>query len=268
MKTILRGTVAAIALVSLGGIAQAQTHQTTNTHQYASSASIAGNVTTYNATNAGEVAQAEAVLAQGQALTPVPLGTRLTATSTSPDDTETATPNVSNTFTLTGTVNKDCSFYAGNDAAGRTIDFGVIGVKTGDNENVGAAFEMAGDLNANINTLTAGCNFNNTVEIVKRDGVDYSGMNLVGNPGGFDVTQFQSNIPYSVTATWSGVALDAVTQGTPQSLTVADNRATGAKTQGAWRSAMNIAINAPALTNRGLVAGTYQDTLTIKLSAI
>ena len=56
--------------------------------------------------------------------------------------------------------------------------------------------------------------------------------------------------------------------GTPQSLTVAANGATGSKTQGAWRSAMNIAINAPAVTNRGLVAGTYEDTLTVKLSAL
>lgn len=268
MKTTLRGAVAAIALVSMGGIAQAQTHQTTNQRHYAGTALGGYTITNPQPVTVPIIGSINPGEILGEAGVVLGVGTRYTATSTAPDDTETATPNVSNTFTLTGSVNKDCSFYAGNNAAGRTIDFGVIGVKTGDNENVGAAFEMAGPLSANINTLTAGCNFNNTVQIVKRDGTDYSGMNLVGNPGGFDKTQFQTNIPYSVTATWTGVAKDAIVDGSTQTLTVADNRAVGSLDQGAWRSAMNIAIEAPALTNRGLVAGTYQDTLTIKLSAL
>jgi hypothetical protein len=262
MKSILRGTAAVVVIASMGGVAQAQTH-TNGKVQYANTIiGASGNADT--PLNLGEVlviAANELAIANG-------IGTRLATTATSPNDTETATRSVSSTFTLTGSVNKDCSFYAGNNAAGRTIDFGVIGVKTGDNENVNAAFEMAGGLSANINTLTAGCNFNNEVVITKRDGSDYSGMNLVGNPGGFDVTQFQTNIPYEVTATWQGVALNDVTQGSPQSLTVTTGQATATKQQGAWRSAMNIAISAPAVTNRGLVAGTYQDTLTIRLSAL
>lgn len=261
MKIVLRASVALAALVSMSGAAHAQSHSSAQIH-YANP--VVGATGTYDTPlSIGEafgIIGNEILLANG-------IGTRYTATSTAPDNTEAPLQTVSNTFTLTGSVSKDCSFYAGNTNAGRTLNFGVIGVKTGNNENVGAAFEMAGPLSANIETLTAGCNFNNEVVISKGNQFG-DGMNLQGNPGGFDVTQFQSNIPYSVTATWSGVALDAVTQGTPQSLVVASNAASGTKQQGAWRSAMNIAINAPAITNRGLVAGTYQDTLTVRLSAL
>jgi hypothetical protein len=264
MKTMFRGTVAAIALLSMAGVAQAQTHSTTNQRHYAANVPVIGNVELTNPANnfLGNAARGafEAGIANG-------IGTRYTASTTAADDTETASPTVSNAFTLTGTVNKDCSFYAGNNAAARNIDFGVIGVRTGNNENVGAAFEMAGPLTATIQTLTAGCNFNNEVKIQKTN-PSGGGMQLVGNPGGFDVTQFQSNIPYEVTASWQGVALDAVTQGSAQSLVVAANSSLGTKQQGAWRSAMTININAPALTNRGLVAGKYEDTLTVTLSAL
>src|SRR3546814_12748323 len=59
--------------------------------------------------------------------------------------------------------------YAGNNSNARNIDFGVIGVRTGDNENVNSAFEMVGPAEANIDSLTAGCNTNNVVEINKND---------------------------------------------------------------------------------------------------
>src|SRR3546814_12987079 len=80
------------------------------------------------------------------------------------------------------------------------IDFGVIGVRTGNNENVNQAFDMVGPATAEIETLTAGCNFNNEVEIVKND-VD----GLVNNSAtDYDSDEFQANIPYSVTAAWPG----------------------------------------------------------------
>src|SRR3546814_4285413 len=98
----------------------------------------------------------------------------------------------------------------------RNIDFGVIGVRTGDNENVNSAFEMVGPAEANIDSLTAGCNTNNVVEINKND---IRGLvNL--NPGGYDTDEFQANIPYAVTASWTGVALNAPTTGPPQSFPV------------------------------------------------
>src|SRR3546814_18661104 len=59
-----------------------------------------------------------------------------------------------------------------------------------DNENVNSAFEMVGPAEANIDSLTAGCNTNNVVEINKND---IRGLvNL--NPGGYDTDEFQANI--------------------------------------------------------------------------
>ncbi|MAM57748.1 MAG: hypothetical protein CMN25_10475 [Salinicola sp.] len=261
MKTALYLAAASAALVATG--AQAQTHQTTNVAEYASVAPINGSPTTYNATTPLERQQADAVLAQGNNST-VALGTRITMTSTAADDTEAATPTVSNTFTLTGVVNRDCSFYAGNTAAARTIDFGTIGVRTGNNENVNAAFEMAGPATASVQTLTAGCNTNNAVELSKDD---IRGM-VNANPGGYDTDEFQANIPYAVYATWTGVGLNAVTAGTQQAVYVAPQANASALQQGAWRSAMRIDFNAAAITDRGLVAGTYTGTTTLTLRAL
>src|SRR3546814_16024525 len=98
-----------------------------------------------------------------------------------------------------------------------------------DNENVNSAFEMVGPAEANIDSLTAGCNTNNVVEINKND---IRGLvNL--NPGGYDTDEFQANIPYAVTASWTGVALNAQTTGTPQSFTVPTTGNAGPKQQGA-----------------------------------
>lgn len=192
------------------------------------------------------------------------LGTRYTAEADAPDDSETATPEVNIVFTLSGSVNKDCSFYAGNTTGARDIDFGVIGVRTGDYENVSNAFEMVGPAVADIETLTAGCNFDNVVEIVKDD---VRGM--VNNaPGGYDTNEFQANIPYEVTANWTGVAQGAVTTGSGQTLNVPTTDLSGTLSQGAWRSDMQINITAPAITTRGLVAGDYSGTTTLTLRAI
>ncbi|MDO9366968.1 MAG: hypothetical protein Q7T68_00200, partial [Sphingopyxis sp.] len=182
MKKILCGTVAAIALAAAATPAAAQTNQ----RHYAGV--VAG--VPYTATNPSTVPNLQvgpfiiipsdtALLNAGLALG---IGTRYTATSTSSNDSGTATPTVNVVFTLNGTVNKDCSFYAGNNASARTINFGTIGVRTGDNENVGAAFEMVGAANADVETLTAGCNTNNTVEISKND---IRGL-VNNNPGGYD----------------------------------------------------------------------------------
>lgn len=265
MKTFLRGTVAAIATLSMAGTAVAATHQTTNQRHYAIDLQVLGGPvlrdTNPDAATAGFY---DSLLPLGNT---VGFGTRYTASTTASDDTENATPTVSNAFTLTGSVNKDCSFYAGNDASARNIDFGTIGVRTGDAENVNSAFEMAGPLEAQIQTLTAGCNFNNEVTIAKGNQFG-DGMNLVGNPGGFDSSQFQTNIPYEVTASWTGVPLNFIGTGSAQNLHVALNQAANTLQQGAWRSSMTIDVNAPAITGRGLVAGTYQDTMTVTLSAL
>lgn len=261
----LLGGVAAIAMLATAGVASAANHQTTNQRHYALDLGVLGGpVLTDTNPSASTAAYYNSLLPLGNLLG---FGTRYTATTSAPDDTETATPTVSAAFTLTGSVNKDCSLYVGNDASARNIDFGTIGVRTGDAENVNSAFEMAGNLHATIETLTAGCNFNNQVSIAK--GNQYGdGMNLVGNPGGFDQTQFQTNIPYTVSASWNGVPLDAIVPGSTQTLNVGIAQASNSLSQGAWRSPMTIDIDAPAIVNRGLVAGTYQDTMTVTLQAL
>jgi hypothetical protein len=261
MNTIYRSTVAAIAIIGAVSGASAQTNQ----RQYAAPIPIVGGQATLtNPANTilGNVAKAAADLAVTNGI-----GTRYTATSTSSNNTDTAsgTSNVDTVFTLSGTVSKDCSFYAGNTAGAQSINFGTIGVKTGNNENVGAAFEMAGAATAKVESLTAGCNANNEVVLTKS-----SALGLVNSaPGGYDSDQFQANIPYSVKASWKGVALNETTTGTPQTLEVVANNGTlNSKTQGAWRSAMTIDFNAPAIADKGLVAGTYSGTTTLTLRAL
>ena len=264
MKKILSGTVAAIALIATPAMAQ------TNPRHYAGTGSVSipfvGSVPVdYQITNPQPGlfgVNVGALLGEAGVLAGV--GTRYRAQADAPADSETATPTVNVEFSLSGTVNRDCSFYAGNNSNARNIDFGVIGVRTGDNENVNSAFEMVGPAEANIDTLTAGCNTNNVVEINKDD---IRGLvNLA--PGGYDTDEFQANIPYEVTASWTGVALNAQTTGTPQSLNVPTTGNAGQKQQGAWRSRMDIDIVAPAVTNKGLVAGDYTGTTTLTLRAL
>ena len=253
MKKILCGAVAAVALVGTVSPALAQTAQ----RHYASTA-FGGTTLTNPSGIGGAIAQAiaETGIAFG-------IGTRYTAYADAPSDSETATPQVDVVFNLSGSVNKDCSFYSGNNSNARNIDFGVIGVRTGNNENVNSAFEMVGPATASIESLTAGCNFNNEVEIAKDD---VKGL-VNSAAGGYDTNEFQANIPYTVNASWTGVAVNSVASGSAQSLNVGSNDLSKTKQQGAWRSAMNIAITAPVV-NKGLVAGTYSGTTTLTLRAL
>lgn len=251
MKNILRGAVAVAALVSMGGVAQAQTSEL----HYAGGLFTLTNPSGFEWIGAG---LNELALLGG-------IGTKYTAKADAPGDTRPATPEVTVSFKLTGTVNKDCSFYAGNNSGAQDIDFGVIGVRTGNNENVNQAFEMVGKAEADIKTLTAGCNFNNTVELTKTNGI----QGLVNSAaGGYVSDEFQANIPYQVKANWHGTTNQAsAAAGSNQELAVALNQASASKPQGAWRSAMTIGIEAP-VAQKALVAGDYKDTLILKLSAI
>lgn len=251
MKKFLIAATAASAIVAAATPAVAQTNQ----RHYA-----AGPLTLTNPTGlGGAIAQAGFELGIANNI-----GTRYTATANAPNDSVTADDNIDVVFTLSGSVNKDCSFYAGNNAAARQINFGVIGVKTGDNENNDTAFEMVGDAVADIDTVTAGCNTNNVVEVNKND---VRGL-VNNNPGGYDTNEFQANIPYRVRARWTGVALNAQTAGTQQTLNVSTTQNAGQLQQGAWRSNMEIDIVAPAITDKGLVAGDYTGTTTVTLRAI
>ena len=105
---------------------------------------------------------------------------------------------------------------------------------------------------------------NNQVQISK-DNLD--GLVNAG-AGAYDTNEFQANIPYSVTASWNGVALNAQTTGTPQFVTVATNQNANSLQQGAWRSDMQIDIVAPRVNGKGLVAGNYEGTTTLTLRAL
>jgi hypothetical protein len=251
MNKILLTAVAATAMIAAAAPASAQTNQ----RHYNT-----GGVQLTNPTGiGGAIAEGIANIAIANGI-----GTRYTALAGALGDTATAQTRIDVVFSLSGRVNRDCSFYQGNNASARNIDFGVIGVRTGDNENVNSAFEMVGPAVASIETLTAGCNTNNVVEINKND---VRGL-VNNNPGGYDTDEFQANIPYSVQARWTGVALNAQTAGTRQTLTVPTSGNAGQLQQGAWRSDMEIDITAPAIADKGLVAGSYTGTTTVTLRAL
>lgn len=256
MKKILCGAVAAVALVGTVSPALAQTAQ-----RHYAGLPIVGTAT--NPSNTRPVWFLPSAQEAADGAVAFGFGTRYTAYADAPSDSETATPQVDVVFNLSGSVNKDCSFYSGNNSNARNIDFGVIGVRTGNNENVNSAFEMVGPATASIESLTAGCNFNNEVEIAKDD---VKGL-VNSAAGGYDTNEFQANIPYTVNASWTGVAVNSVASGSAQSLNVGSNDLSKTKQQGAWRSAMNIAITAPVV-NKGLVAGTYSGTTTLTLRAL
>jgi len=247
MKKILSGAVAAIALIATPAVAQ------TNQLHY-----NLGGVQVTNP-NAGGILAAELTMG----LTGI--GTRYSAVAGALPNSDPATPTVDVVFSLSGSVSKDCSFYSGNNANATNISFGTIGVRTGNNENVNSAFEMVGPAVASVKTLTAGCNFNNEVVITKNNGS--SGL-VNAAAGGYDTDEFQAHIPYSVNASWTGVTLNSVAAGTGQSLNVTTTQNSGQKQQGAWRSNMDIDFVAPAITNKGLVAGNYSGTTTLTLRAL
>lgn len=183
--------------------------------------------------------------------------------STVAGNTETATPTVSTAFSLEGTVSKDCSFYTGGTSA-QAIQLGTIGVTTGNNVNTNIAFNQVSDINVAINTTTAGCNTNNQITITKGNGV--AGL-LNSAATSYDSNQFTNKIPYSVKAAWVGVGLVGPATGGNLSLTAATTDSFKAVTVGAWRSALDLTINAPT-QSKGLIAGTYSDTVTVELKAV
>lgn len=190
-------------------------------------------------------------------------GSRYEQNSTVAGNTENASPTVSAKFTLSGTVDKDCSYYTGGNSA-QTINLGTIGVQTGNNVNNTLAFDQVSPITANINSSTAGCNTQNQITITKTNGV----AGLLNTAAiSYDQNQFTNAIPYSVTAKWTGVALGAPVAGTPQTLVAAETDSFKAVQVGAWRSELDLAVNAPA-PGKGLIAGTYSDTITVELKAL
>lgn len=257
MKKFLLVTAAAAAMVAAASPAAAQTTQV----------DYAGRIPTiFPPLHIPYTISGNSLNGVGETGVFIGIGTRYIALADAPSNTTQATPTVTVNFALTGRVDKDCSFYAGNSVTNNTtnIDFGVIGIRTGNNENVSDAFEMVDEAEAEIETLTAGCNFNNTVSIAKNNV-----LGLVNQTAsGFDNTQFQNNIPYTVDARWRGVTNQLVgTAPSNQVVSLTTGQQSASLSQGAWRSAMDIDITAP-VAPLGLVAGNYTGTMTLTLAAL
>ncbi len=251
MKKILSGAVAAIALAAIATPAAAQTSEL----HYSG---VQGLFLPSNLTNPGliQAGQAELSIAGG-------VGTRYTALAGAPSNVG-AVGNVNVAFNLSGSVSKDCSFYAGNGGNAQNLNFGTIGIQAGNNVNVGDAFEMVGPAVAIVTSATAGCNFSNTVAIAKN-----SAQGMVNTAAGlsYDSNQFQANIPYRVAAAWTGVADGAgAVVGGPQSLAVSEVQLNNSIAQGAWRSGMVLTFTAPPAT-KALVAGQYTGITNLTLTA-
>ena len=180
------------------------------------------------------------------------------------NNTEAATTTVSNQFTITGNVTTDCSLYAGDSGrALRTIDIGQIGVNTQDNISNSSAFEMVSPIEVQITSWNAGCNFNNSVSLAK----NAAGL-VNSNTGGYDRAQFQANIPYVLSALFTAPTSQTGAAGAPgQNLQVGLTEASNSGNYGAWRSRLMLIVNAPQVTDKALVAGTYEDTVTVTLAA-
>src|SRR5579875_3872687 len=269
MKMVLKTAVAAVAVIGFVGAAQAQSVHHSSQTDYSNSFisqldPIFGTGEADNFWNAMQNGATGEISINGHdsgTITKNNSGSRYHQVFAASENTETASTTAGGTFTLTGTVDKDCSFYNGNGGSAHTINLGTIGVRTGDGDNVSIAFNQVQDASANVNTATAGCNFNNRVTITKA----HKGLEN-NTTSSYDPQEFTTEIPYAVDATWTGVAQGSQTRG--QRELVVDANTTGAKflDNGAWRSAFNMNIAIPA-QSKGLVAGTYTDTVTVTLAA-
>lgn len=176
-------------------------------------------------------------------------------------NTQAASPSVTNTWLIKGTVTPDCSYYGGSTTS-HTLDFGQIGVHTEATTGVSTAFDMVSAATAEVNSTTAGCNTNNTVTITK----NANGLVNAAAGIGYDNQQFQANIPYTATAEFTATSGTTVGAGTTKQV-IATGASSGNNAFGAWRSAMKLSINAPA-PNKALVAGDYSDTVKVVIAVL
>ena len=187
-------------------------------------------------------------------------------TSSSEDDFEDAGNSITASFTLKGSVTKTCAIQGVDKETpglSGTINVGTIGIRAGDELAVGDQFTMTGPIQVTIKSAAAGCNYNSTVKVTKD-----SALGMVNaTPGSYDSNQFQANIPYAATASFTGVAAGAgAVAGTAQSVTVNSAGTTASGNFGAWRSPLQLDVTAPTVTGKGLVGGEYQGVVTLTIS--
>lgn len=162
------------------------------------------------------------------------------------------------TFSLKGNVTPDCAYYFGD--ANTTVNFGVIGINTSDN-NPDAAFEMVGgDRTLDINSNLAGCNTRNTVTFSKTD-------LSTTNGAGFDPAQFTNVIPVTLQAKYKAGVVGGTSAVSEQTVTLsnAGNQAS-ASSHGAWKSSLDMKLTL-ANPNKGLLAGDYTGSVGVTIVA-
>ncbi|WP_392352934.1 hypothetical protein V8F63_09255 [Brevundimonas sp. LF-1] len=179
------------------------------------------------------------------------------ARGNSQGDNGTASNSQGATFTLKGQVATDCAYYAGTQA-GRTLNFGAIGIYADDSTGPAAAFTMTGPATLEIATNLAGCNTANTVTVSK--------VNMVSdNASGYDATVFQNTLPFSVTASYKAGATDSTTASN-QSWTVGAQDTTDNRKHGAWKSPMLLNVSI-LQQSKALLAGNYTGSVSVTIAA-
>jgi hypothetical protein len=250
-KMILKTAVAAIAVIGFAGAAQAQSHgSSTSTY----SGGVLNHFGVHDVSfNDNSLPGFFAGIFWGANQHNPLAGSRYQQSTNAPDNEDQATTSSGGKFTLQGYVTPDCSFYNGGVAQGtaHTIDLGTIGVHTGNGDNVSIAFNQMSTAHANVNTATAGCNTANKVTISKNALTNT-------NPGNYDHNEFTATIPYEIHASWTNASGD-------HTLDLGQTQSTDVKYGGAWRSAFDMNIDVPP-PSKGLVAGEYQDTITVEIS--
>lgn len=175
-------------------------------------------------------------------------------------DTETA-GNDGATFSLKGTVSKDCVYYSGDNST-ESFEFGSLGIYTGDNTGPNAAFTMVAPAVLSIQTNLAGCNTNNSVTL-SRTAADMTS----DSTSGFDNSVFTNKLPYRVTASYVGAT--QTTGGgaaVPRSFSMLEGDLTESESNGAWKSPMNLTVLVPTPT-KALLAGNYSGSFSVLIAA-
>lgn len=174
--------------------------------------------------------------------------------------------DITATFSITGNVLASCVLGNG-DGDLDDVNFGNIGVYGDASTGVENAFEMTGASNGNSSTNAAGCNFQNRLTLTKTNGTQGL-VNTAAATSGYDSNVFQANIPYSLGANYvAGSPGQTTVSGSLGKFTVDVNESTDSRDNNAWRSGLGIRIDIPAAA-KALVAGTYSDTVTVRIQTI
>ncbi len=162
-------------------------------------------------------------------------------------------------FAISGTVVSTCLL----NVPAPNIALGNISINTNAASSSSTYFHMttAGDILQAQLTGSAGCNSNSNVTLSKANGAE--GLHNA-TTAGYDSGVFTANIPYNFQLAWTGSDnwTPGPQTGHPESAVVSPSQANSSIATGAFASAVNFAFYA-ADPGKGLLAGTYADTVTL-----